>query len=107
MTSMLLIVRVGAMLHAVEGLRGGRRKRLQMAFLVGFAVVYVAILLVALLGFPQADTQSADRNEFVRACGYKLPTERFNRVYVRGMRKDCGIFGSEEGSARPRPAEAD
>jgi len=69
-------------------------KRLQVAFLVGFVVVYVAILLVALLGLPQAGTQrSADRNEFVRACGYKLPAERYNRGYVRGMRKDCGIYG--------------
>jgi len=63
-------------------------KRLLLAVL-GCIILGSGAKLVA----PQAGTQSADRNAFVWACGYKLPTDRYNPGYVRGMRKDCGIFG--------------
>jgi hypothetical protein len=40
-----------------------------------------------------AGTQpSADRSEFASACGFKVRADLIN---VRGMRKDCGIFGPQ------------
>ena len=42
----------------------------------------------------QAGTQTrVDRNDFVWACGRKVLAEY--RVFVRGMRKDCGIYGED------------
>jgi hypothetical protein len=51
----------------------------------------------------QAGTRetSVDRNDFLWACGRKVLAEY--RGFVRGMRKDCDIYG-EDPQATPRTA---
>ena len=59
------------------------------------------ILTCALLGVDATQT-SVNRNDSVWACGRKVPAELAeNRVWVRGMRKDCGIYGEYTHQATP------